>query len=190
MLNRVDPARARAARPRGWGGAAVLGLARCASGCVYVPAPVAGVPAGGPWVALPLRGWIAEGGIEAEAIAGCFAADCAPRAGVGVFRARGEDARVIAGLLRDPDRLARLLTQRRAAGAAKRGPRTAFSAAPLAAGDLVGFVLTLSRDDGGRAAHAVVLGAPRGAEIRFAIVVGESREGVENLAREVGMKLR
>jgi hypothetical protein len=46
------------------------------TGCMYLPRYVEGIPTTEPWSALPLRGWITNDGIRAEAITACFAADC------------------------------------------------------------------------------------------------------------------
>ena len=48
----------------------------------------------------------------------------------------------------------------------------------------------MSREDGTRMAHAAVLAAETREGLRFALVVGESREGVRMMAREVAEKLR
>jgi hypothetical protein len=162
------------------------------AGCIYFPEPVQGLPGGGGWVALPLRAWIAESAVKAEGIAGCFAADCAPRAGVGIFRATGNEARILAGVLREPERLVRFLEARDRADTApqRRNVRTVTSVEKLKEDRLTGFTATLSREDGTRAAHAAVLGAETREGLRFALVVGDSREGVRMLAREAAGKLR
>jgi hypothetical protein len=173
---------------------AVLGAALTAAlaGCVYFPEPVQGLPGGGGWVALPLRGWIAESGVKAEGIGGCFAADCAPRVGVGIFRAAGEEARIVAAVLRELERLVRFIEGRDRADTApqRKGVRTVATVEKLRAAGLSGFAATLSREDGTRVAHAAVLAAETREGLRFALVVGESREGVHMMAREVAGKLR
>jgi hypothetical protein len=55
---------------------------------------------------------------------------------------------------------------------------------------LFGFAATLSREDGTRMAHAAVLAAQTREGLRFALVLGESREGVRMMAREVAGKLK
>jgi hypothetical protein len=136
-------------------------LAAALAGCIYFPEPVQGLPGGGGWVALPLRGWIAESAVKAEGIAGCFAADCAPRVGVGIFRAAGEEARVIAAVLREPERLVRFIDERDRAdtGPRRKGVRTVATVEKLRESGLSGFAATLSRADGSRMAHAAVLAA-------------------------------
>jgi hypothetical protein len=162
------------------------------AGCIYFPEPVQGLPGGGGWVALPLRGWLAEGRVKAEGIAGCFAADCAPRAGLGIFRATGEEARIVAGVLREPERLVRYLAERDRADTApqRRSLRTIATVERLRDGALFGFAAVLSREDGTRMAHAAVLAAETRDGLRFALVIGESREGVRMMAREVARKLK
>jgi hypothetical protein len=163
------------------------------AGCIYVPTYVEGVPAGASWVALPLAGWLSEGGVRAEAITACFAPDCAPRAGVGVFRASGDEARTVEAALRHPERLARLLQERAAAAASTKRPgagRAIQTVTPLKDGSLAGFTLAMAREDGSRAAHAAVIGKRSGEALRFVIVVGADEEAVRATAREVVAKLR
>jgi hypothetical protein len=171
---------------------ASIGLVFALAGCIYVPASVEGVPAGASWVALPLRGWLSEGSVRAEAITACFAPDCAPRAGVGVFRATGEEARAIDAILRKPERLARQLEQRAEAGRSGKPPaaKAVPTVAPMREGGMAGFALDLVRADGSRAAHAVVLGKPSGEALRFVMVIGEDEPAIQRLAREVASKLK
>ena len=68
--------------------------------------------------------------------------------------------------------------------------RTVATVEKLRAAGLSGFAATLSREDGTRMAHAAVLAAETREGLRFALVVGESREGVHMMAREVAGKLR
>jgi hypothetical protein len=161
------------------------------AGCIYFPEPVQGLPGGGGWVTLPLRGWIAEGRVKAEGIAGCFAADCSSRVGLGIFRATGEEARIVAALLREPERLVRYLDERDRADTApqRKALRTVTTVERLREGRLAGFAATLSREDGTRMAHAAVLAAETREGLRFALVIGESREGVRRVAREAAGKL-
>jgi hypothetical protein len=173
----------------------LLCLAGCVlpAGCIYVPAYVEGMPAGASWVALPLEAWVTEGGVQAEAITACFAPDCAPRAGVGLFRATGEAARTVEAVLRRPERLARHLEDRAAAAAATKRPgagRAIQTVTPLKDGSLAGFTLAMAREDGSRAAHAAVIGKRSGEALRFVIVVGADEEAVRATAREVVAKLR
>jgi hypothetical protein len=143
-------------------------------------------------VALPLRGWLAESAVKAEGIAGCFAADCAPRVGVGIFRATGEEARIMSALLREPERLIRFMEERDQADTApqRKAVRSVATVEKLRESGLFGFAATLSREDGTRMAHAAVLAAQTREGLRFALVVGESREGVRMMAREVAGKLK
>jgi hypothetical protein len=176
--------------------AAALGLAAFAAlglaGCIWLPAAVEGLPAGGSWVALPLRGWIAEGGVRAEGIAGCFSSECAPRVAVGIFSATGAEARTLQAVLREPQRLVRFIAERGAAGTdpRRRGIRTVATVERLREGAASGFSAALMREDGSRAAHAAVLGAETREGLRLALVIGESPEGVRMTAREVAAKLK
>lgn len=168
-------------------GVAAAGLAAC----IYLPEPVAGLPGGGSWVALPLRGWIAEGGITAEGVAGCFAPDCAPRVAVGLFRAAGAEARTLAAVLSQPERLVRFLAERDRAdtGPQRKAVRVA-TVERLREGGLSGFSATLAREDGTRSVHVAALGAEARGGLRVAIVIGDSAEGVRLAAREVAGRLR
>lgn len=167
---------------------AALALGAALAGCLYVPGPVEGVPNGAPWVALPLRGWIAEGTATAEAMTACFAPDCAPRVAVGVFRASGPEAAVLAGVLREPQILARTLL---ANDAADRDPkrrtiRTVPTVQPLREGHLEGFAIELARADAARApAHGAVLGRRSGEALRFVIAIGFEADTVRQVARDV-----
>lgn len=165
-----------------------LALGGALAGCVYVPGTVDGVPTGAPWVALPLRGWIAEGAATAEAVTACFAPDCAPRVAVGVFRATGPQAADLAGALRDPQRLARWL---RANDEADRDPkrrqiRTVPTVRSLREDAFEGFAIELARADGAREpAHGAVLGRRSGDALRFVIAIGFEAETVQRIARDV-----
>jgi hypothetical protein len=171
--------------------AASLALAALA-GCIWLPAPVEGLPGGGSWVALPLRGWIAEGGLRAEGIAGCFSGECAPRVAVGIFRATGAEARTLQAVLREPERLARFIAAQDAADTNPRrqGLRTIATVERLREGAASGFIAALMREDGTRAVHAAALGRETGEGLRLALVVGESPEGVRAVAQEVAAKLK
>lgn len=160
--------------------------------CIYLPAHIDEIPAGGGWMTLPLRGWIAEGEIKAEGIGACLAPDCAPRVGIAVFRATGAAARELATTLEDPQRLVRYLQERDAADTAahRKAIRTVATARPFHEGRLSGFSITLMRADGSRPAHAVALGLPNGDTLRVALVIGESEDGVRLAAREVAARLR
>lgn len=156
------------------------------TGCLYLPPIVEGLPSGGSWVGIPVQAWVSEGEIRAEAITACFAPDCAPRVGVGVFRATGDEARTIQAVLRDPERLVRFIEQRgrRGASAKRPLPRTVASVTPLGDGKLSGFAARLMREDGTRAAHIVAIGAETAGGLRLVIAAGESAEGVRMAAQQ------
>lgn len=172
------------------GRALAVGVAVCAAlaGCLYIPGTVEGVPNGAPWVALPLRSWIAEGEATAEAVTACFDPGCAPRVAIGVFRATGRQAADLAGVLRDPEKLARGL---RANDAADRDPkrrqiRTVPTVRTLQEAGFEGFAIELARADADRApAHGAVLGRRSGDALRFVIAIGFEAETVRQVARDV-----
>ena len=172
--------------------AALGALATLLAGCLYAPSTIEGMPVDASWVALPLRGWITEGSVAAEGIVACLAPGCARRVGVGVFRVAGAEARTVAAALRDPQVLVRFIEARDAADTAprRRAIRTVVSAAPIREGSYTGFVLTLSQENGARPVHAAVLGLGAGDPLRFAIVIGESRDPVELTIRELAARAR
>ena len=171
-------------------GAALVALLLL-TGCLYFPPTVDGLPGGGSWAGLPVRALVAEGEVEAEAITACFAPDCAPRVGVGVFRATGAEARTLGAVLHDPERLVRFIEQRGRGAAAKRPvPRTVASVTPVREGRLTGFALTLMREDGTRPAHIAAFGFETADALRLVIAAGESPEGVRMVAQQAASKLR
>jgi hypothetical protein len=172
--------------------AAALFAAGALVGCMYMPEAVSGLPTGSGWVALPLRAWIGERGIRAEAIAACIEPDCAPRAAVGVFRATGADARALVAILTDPEALTRFVAARDGADVApqRRAIRTVATIERANEGGASGFVARLSRADGARPAHVIALGRETADGLRFVIVVGESPEGVRMIAREAAAAFR
>jgi hypothetical protein len=170
--------------------AALAGLA----GCINVPrafdllAPsrVAGLPAGAPWVALPLGSWIAESEATPHAIAACLDASCPARLAVGLFEARGEEARMLSAILDDPQRLRRALQAQDAADVGRaRAVRTAIAVEPWSEGSLRGFAIRLARADNTRPAFGAVLAARSAGLIRFAIAVGAEPEAVRRTVAEV-----
>jgi hypothetical protein len=188
-LTPVAPGKSPHARRRRLCAAAVFALAVGATaGCIYVPGAVEGLPAGGPWVALPLRGWIAEGAARAEAVAACFAPDCAPRVAVGVFSASGPEAEALAVVLRRPQQLASWLEAKDAADTdpKRRSTRTTATAQPLRDGAFEGFSIALARVDGARPpAYGAVLGRRSGDALRFVMAIGFEPETVRQVARDV-----
>jgi hypothetical protein len=161
--------------------AACIDLPRYAA--LHFPSHVEGLPADGSWTALPLRAWLAEGEVRAEAVSACLD-PCAPRVAVGVFRATGAQARALAAALRDPEGLARALEH----PTRPDRPRAAARAQRLT-GAVPGFALTLTRTDGTRPVHARVLA--RGADpLRFVLAIGEDPEAVARLAAEAATALR
>jgi hypothetical protein len=109
-----------------------------------------------------------------------------------VFRASGEEARTIEAVLREPKRLVRYLEERAATGAGveRRASRAVPTVSRVQEGNLAGFALDLAREDGSRAAHAIVLGRRSGDALRFVIAIGEDEAAIRALAREVASKLK
>jgi len=165
-----------------------LAVSLALGGCIYLPGTVEGLPSGGPWVVLPLRDWLAEGGATADAMAACFAPTCSQRVAVGVFSASGPEGAALAGVLREPESLARMLL---ANDAADRDPkrrqiRTVPKVEPLREGSAEGFAIEIARADRTRPpAHGAVLGRRLGPTLRFVIAIGFEPETVQRVAREV-----
>lgn len=160
---------------------------------------VPGLPPNQPWVTMPVNAWVTEGGVRAEAMAGCFAEACTPRAAVGVFRADGSDAAAVARVLADPELLARFLAEpekrprRMTARSKPASPapvrRAAVSVQRLAAGTGPGFVLRMAQADGSRPAFGVVVARPRGGGTSFVLVVSGSEDAARRLAADVAARL-
>jgi hypothetical protein len=173
-------------------------LLGAAAGCSYYPRAVEGVPYRDPWVALPLRGWLAEDRAEPEAMAFCRPADCSPGLVVAVLRLTGEDAATAEAVLDDPARLVRFLQRSKdrssredaaAKNAArtippKRPVRTVAAAVPLRFGTGKGFTLTLGRADGSlRPAFGAALGRRDSGGLRVVLAIGEDPNAVTAAAR-------
>ena len=172
--------------------AAALGLGGCLEGglasSVAFPPDIPGLAPDQPWVRLPVDAWVAEGPVEAAAIAGCFAPGCAPPAAVGLFRARGREGERLVRLAEDPERLAKAVLEgkpRPKGATARPRPPVAASAERLRENGWRGFSLHLGRIDGTRTAHAAVLTRQTGGTVTMVIVVSPAADGALRLAREV-----
>jgi len=166
---------------------ALLGFLALA-GCIYAPRGVEGLPTDEAWVALPLRGWLAEGRGRPEAVVACLSADCPHRLMVAVVALQGDDARAAAQIIENPEILSAHLRERDEADTDKRRKeiRTAVETRRLVLDRLRGFVVTLSREGGGRPpAHGAVLGRPEGDSLRIVLAIGENADVVEGAVRQV-----
>jgi hypothetical protein len=162
--------------------AGLLALAACG----YIPRPVAGLPPGAPWEALPLRKWLAEDRAEPEALSFCAPPECRPGLAVIVVRLSGKDAEITDGVLKDPERLARAL--RSPAGRTK-PVKTVVSVEPMKEAAAYGFAISLAPADEGKApAYGAALGRRVGEDLRLVLVVGEARDAVQSTVREVSVR--
>jgi hypothetical protein len=162
---------------------AALALAFSLTSCGYVPRPVAGLPPGEPWGALPLRKWLAEDRAEPVALSFCAPPECRPGLAAGVIRLTGKDAEITGALLKDPERLARAL--RSPAGRAK-PVRAIVSVERLTDAPFEGFALTLAPADGDkRPAYGAALGKHDGESLMVVLVIGEDPENVRATAKQV-----
>jgi hypothetical protein len=150
--------------------------------CSLFPRAVQGVPAGEPWFALPLGGWLGEGRAEPEAVVACRPPECGPGLVVSVVRVFGRDAETAERILADPGPLSRALQAPKAGNPS----RTAVTLKPLQEGRTTGFAITLARRDGARRpAYGATLGQRSGEEVRVVLVIGEEAGAVEDTARRV-----
>lgn len=181
--------------------AGALGVAGCidlglVSDIVFAPT-VPGLPADQPWVSLPVGAWVTEGGIRADAMAGCFAAACKVPAAVGLFTAAGSDGRAVASLAADPARLARFLSEpRKPDPRAARGkgtrparPKVDVAVQRLASAEGTGFLVRMTRADGVNPAFGVVIARPNGGATTFVLVVSVSEETARRLAQDVAARM-
>ncbi len=156
-----------------------LGLA----GCGYIPRPVAGLPPGEPWGALPLRKWLAEDRAEPEALSFCIPPECRPGLAASVIRLTGRDAQITAAILKDPERLARGL---RSPAGREKPVRTRIAVEPLKDAPYPGFAISLaSPDNGKRPAYGAALGKREGEDLMVVLVIGEDAETVRETALRV-----
>jgi hypothetical protein len=161
---------------------APLFLVALLAACNLYPRAVQGVPAGEPWFALPLGGWLGEGRAEPEAMTACRPPECGPGLVAGVVRVSGADAEAAERILADPGPLARALE----ASKGGKPSRTKTALKPLQEGRTAGFFIALARRDGGRRmAYGAALGSRSGETLRIVLVIGEEAQAVEDTARRV-----
>ncbi len=161
----------------------VLAVTFSLASCGYVPRPVAGLPPGEPWGALPLRKWLAEDRAEPLALSFCAPPECRPGLAAGVIRLTGKDAKITGALLKDPERLARAL---RSSAGRDKPVRAQVSVERLKDGPYDGFAITLAQGDGGkRPAYGAALGKPEGGSLTVVLVIGEDPETVHETVRQV-----
>lgn len=164
-----------------------LALLLLLAGCIYAPRGIEGVSADERWVALPLRGWLAEGRGQPEAVIACLTADCPRKLMVALVTLTGSEARDADAVLRDPERLALHLRDRdRADKNARRAAiRTEVSARSVGNPAVPGFAITLGRADGSRApAHGAAFGRLEGETLRLVLAVGDDADATLGAARE------
>jgi len=156
------------------------------AGCGYIPRPVAGLPPGEPWGALPLRKWLAEDRAEPVALSFCAPPECRPGLVAGVIRLTGRDARIADEVLRDPERLARAL---RSPAGREKPARTVVSVERLREGAGYGFAIELAPADGGkRPAYGVAVGKPQGEDVVVVLVIGEDPGSVRSAALQAAAR--
>jgi hypothetical protein len=164
----------------------LLAFALGLTSCGYIPRPVAGVPPGAPWQALPLRKWLAEDRAEPRALSFCAPPECGPGLAVGVIRLTGRDAQITEAVLKDPERLARALLS----PVDRTKPvRTAVSVERLKDAPYPGFAISLASMDGDKApAYGAALGKRSGEDLDVVLVIGDTAEAVQQTAREVAAR--
>jgi hypothetical protein len=161
-------------------------LALAVTSCGYISRPVAGVPPGAPWDALPLRKWLAEDRAEPVALSFCAPPACSPGLAVGVVRLTGKDAQVTDALLKDPERLARAL---RSPAGRQKPVQARIAVERLKAGPHPGFAIDLAPADGARrAAYGAAFGKREGEALSVVLVIGEDAGAVHETARQVAAR--
>jgi hypothetical protein len=164
----------------------LLVLALSLSSCGYIPRPVAGVPPGAPWEAVPLRKWLAEDRAEPVALSFCAPPECSPGLAVSVVRMTGRDADVTEALLKDPERLARGL---RSPAGREKSIKTRIAVERLTNGPFPGFAIDLAPADGGKPpAYGAAFGKREGETLSVVLVIGEAQDAVRATAREVAAR--
>ena len=161
-------------------------LALAVASCGYIPRPVAGVPPGAPWDALPLRKWLAEDRAEPVALSFCAPPTCSPGLAVGVVRLTGKDAQVTEALLKDPERLARAL---RSPAGRQKPVQARIAVERLKGQPYPGFAIDLApADSAGRAAYGAAFGKREGEALSVVLVIGEDAGAVHETARQVAAR--
>jgi hypothetical protein len=164
----------------------ILALALTVASCGYIPRQVAGLPAGTPWDALPLRKWLAEDRAEPVALAFCVPPECSPGLTVGVIRLTGKDADITDALLKDPERLARAL---RSPAGREKPVRTRITVERLKGAPYPGFAIDLAPADGSkRPAYGAAMGKREGEALSVVLVIGEVQDVVRETLREVAAR--
>jgi len=125
----------------------LLALSLSLASCGYIPRQVAGLPSGPSWDALPLRRWLAEDRAEPVALAFCAPPECSPGLTVGVIRLTGKDADITDALLKDPDRLARVL---RSPAGREKPVKSRITVERLTDAPYPGFAIDLAPTDGSK----------------------------------------
>jgi hypothetical protein len=155
------------------------------------PPSLPGLPESGSWVSLPVSRWVTEGGVTARAILACFAPSCPARVAVGLFRAEGADAALLAAILANPERLKRGLEEkdRRDPSPKRRLIKSQIAVERLRESPLPGFAMRLARADGSHAVQAVALATSGPGPASVLIVIGENAEAVRRVALSVAAHL-
>ena len=164
----------------------VLASALIVASCGYIPRPVAGVPPGSPWDALPLRKWLAEDRAEPVALSFCAPPACGPGLAVSVIRLVGKDADVTEALLKDPERLARGL---RSPAGREKPVKTRIAVERLRDAPYPCFAIDLIPADGSKApAYGAAFGRRDGGSLSVVLVIGEAADAVRETARQVAAR--
>lgn len=154
---------------------AVLGIL---SACAFIPKPIAGLPSGEGWFALPLSQWLSEGRAEPEGIAAC--PSCGHGLAVGIVEVAGQEADEAEVVLKHPERLAQALS------ASKDKIRIRASVQPLTIESQQGFRLAMIRSSPPETSvYGVALGQRVDGKLRVILVIGGDAEAVEGAARQV-----
>ena len=154
---------------------------------IAFPPQIGGLPGDAAWAALPIGSWITESGVEATAMAACFAPRCGSPAVVAAYRVEGREVRLLDELVSDPARLVRAIEERdrRDPNAKRRKLRVAVAAEPFSAQGYRGILVRLARQDGTHPAVGVLVARPAGSGRQAILVIGPERDAALGVLRSV-----
>lgn len=156
----------------------LLGLAGCSNHWGW---PIAALPYDEGWRPLPIRAWVLNDGVSAQAISICPRESCAQQGFAALLTFEGDRAMAMERALRgDPDELARAFGRPAApgstAGGARTKPdtktRTTTRVARFSATDADGLLVTITATGTGKSAATAILFGHRAGRLLVALAVG------------------
>lgn len=167
--------------------AAALSFTGLTAGCIYLPSPLAGVPADQNWIALPLSGWIAEGETRVRALSFCARGDCPVGTVVAALDLTGQAAVEIEQALTRPSAIAAIIdaARRRRAPAAKNPSPPQIVTRPVRIGARDAVAVDVVRHDGTRSASAIISARRHGSHVRAVLIVAPDADAAFGTAHDV-----